>query len=254
MNPNPSPSDNTSLSHSYPHHLHIDPAMRSLLASTWQVLDQPPPPTLREILGAYKSKGDGDREMLLAMLNAKSAEDQRIASMASLHRTMLDIHQTTSPHIPQLNLPDPTRLPPLSPHGRQGIFSSSQSRPSPSSSPKVSLPAIRDHPNEDGPRKRMRTSESPPAPPRHNPDNQVASHNDLPPSPYSSTSKRSMSADSSHSSQQRGAMAIGSLLSSNEAMKESDENWSAQLSSERSSTRAMHERASRGHNHAAVSV
>ena len=37
---------------------------------------QPPPPSLREILGAYRSRGDGDREMLMAMLNAKSAEDQ----------------------------------------------------------------------------------------------------------------------------------------------------------------------------------
>ena len=75
----------------------IDPQMRALLAATWQVLDQviplshenthssglpmtplsqPPPPSLREILAAYKQRGDGDREMLLAMLNAKSAEDQ----------------------------------------------------------------------------------------------------------------------------------------------------------------------------------
>ena len=37
---------------------------------------KPPPPTLREILGAYRSRGDGDREMLMAMLHAKSAEDQ----------------------------------------------------------------------------------------------------------------------------------------------------------------------------------
>ena len=53
-----------------------DPALRSLLASTWHILQQPPPPSLREILGAYKSRGDGDREMLLAMLEAKSAEDK----------------------------------------------------------------------------------------------------------------------------------------------------------------------------------
>lgn len=38
--------------------------------------DQPPPPSLREILAAYKANGDGDREMLLTMLNAKAAEDQ----------------------------------------------------------------------------------------------------------------------------------------------------------------------------------
>ena len=38
--------------------------------------DQPPPPSLRDILAAYKANGDGDREMLLTMLNAKAAEDQ----------------------------------------------------------------------------------------------------------------------------------------------------------------------------------
>lgn len=39
-------------------------------------LSQQPPPSLRDILGAYKANGDGDREMLLAMLNAKTAEDK----------------------------------------------------------------------------------------------------------------------------------------------------------------------------------
>ncbi|CAG8591712.1 12397_t:CDS:10, partial [Acaulospora colombiana] len=38
--------------------------------------DQPPAPSLREVLGAYRIKGDGDREMLLTILNAKAAEDQ----------------------------------------------------------------------------------------------------------------------------------------------------------------------------------
>lgn len=69
--------------------------MKTALASSWRVLEQvsralqpphgpvshasrlqPPPPSLREILEAYKARGDGDREMLLAMLNAKSSEDQ----------------------------------------------------------------------------------------------------------------------------------------------------------------------------------
>jgi len=76
---------------------HLPPrSSKSLLASTWQVLDQPPPPSLREILGAYRTRGDGDREMLMAMLNAKSAEDQRIASVASLHRSMLEYYQISS--------------------------------------------------------------------------------------------------------------------------------------------------------------
>jgi hypothetical protein len=43
---------------------------------------QPPPPSLREILGAYRTRGNGDREMLTAMLNAKSAEDQVLTFLA----------------------------------------------------------------------------------------------------------------------------------------------------------------------------
>ncbi|EIN13627.1 hypothetical protein PUNSTDRAFT_140125, partial [Punctularia strigosozonata HHB-11173 SS5] len=66
------------------------------LAASYNVLEQAPPPTLREILGAYKAKGDGDRDLLMAMLNAKSAEDQRLASVAALQRTMLEIHQAHS--------------------------------------------------------------------------------------------------------------------------------------------------------------
>ncbi|RXW16588.1 hypothetical protein EST38_g9262 [Candolleomyces aberdarensis] len=50
--------------------------LRHVLASAHAVLDQAPPPSLREILSAYRAKGDGDRDMLLAMLNAKTAEDQ----------------------------------------------------------------------------------------------------------------------------------------------------------------------------------
>ncbi|KIK05567.1 hypothetical protein K443DRAFT_130399 [Laccaria amethystina LaAM-08-1] len=50
--------------------------LNRMISSAKSILDQAPPPTLREILGAYRSKGDGDRDMLLAMLNAKTAEDQ----------------------------------------------------------------------------------------------------------------------------------------------------------------------------------
>ena len=81
---------------------------KRLLSSTWHVLDQvcvlplprshlililpqPPPPSLREILGAYKSKGDGDRDMLIAMLNAKSAEDQV--------RPFLPLNTLPRPHV-----------------------------------------------------------------------------------------------------------------------------------------------------------
>ena len=51
---------------------------------------QPQPPSVREILGAYRMKGEGDREMLLAILQAKTAEDQvRLATTYLLSSTLL---------------------------------------------------------------------------------------------------------------------------------------------------------------------
>ncbi|CAE6474749.1 unnamed protein product [Rhizoctonia solani] len=67
---------------------------KSVLDSTFQALSQAPPPTIREILGAYSAKGDGDREMLVALLNAKSAEDQRIAAVATLQQTVLQMQHS----------------------------------------------------------------------------------------------------------------------------------------------------------------
>ncbi|KAF5374854.1 hypothetical protein D9758_000072 [Tetrapyrgos nigripes] len=148
----------------------------SLLASARNVLDQPPPPTLREILVAYRAKGDGDRDMLLAMLNAKTAEDQRIAQTASLHRALLEEHTSQS-----------TILPPLTHY------------PSP--------PSTYNHP----PRKRHRSSRSPYARPDSYRDTDRDSNAGLPPSPYSSRS--SHSPDFSPRSQHRTSMAIGSLIS-----------------------------------------
>ncbi len=55
----------------------------------------PPSPTLREILDAYKAKGDGDRDMLLAMLNAKSSEDQ-VGLLSRLHTATVVLLNDTS--------------------------------------------------------------------------------------------------------------------------------------------------------------
>ncbi|CUA72288.1 hypothetical protein RSOLAG22IIIB_00953 [Rhizoctonia solani] len=92
------------------------PSTKSVLDSTFRALSQAPPPTIREILGAYSTKGEGDRDMLVALLNAKSAEDQRIAAVAALQQTVLQMQhslavaqaqaQVTSPQIPQ-QLPSP---------------------------------------------------------------------------------------------------------------------------------------------------
>ncbi|KAG9104958.1 hypothetical protein FRC06_005025, partial [Ceratobasidium sp. 370] len=67
---------------------------KSMLESTFQALSQAPPPSIREILGAYSAKGEGDRDMLVALLNAKSAEDQRIAAVATLQQTVLQMQHS----------------------------------------------------------------------------------------------------------------------------------------------------------------
>jgi hypothetical protein len=57
---------------------------------------QAPPPSLRDILAAYKSRGDGDRDMLIAMLNAKSAEDQ-VCFSPNRHNRSIPIHLSLAP-------------------------------------------------------------------------------------------------------------------------------------------------------------
>ncbi|KAI0757302.1 hypothetical protein C8Q80DRAFT_1116492 [Daedaleopsis nitida] len=233
-----------------------DETMKSLVASSWRVMDQPPPPTLREILEAYKARGDGDREMLLAMLNAKSAEDQRLASLATLHRTMLDMYQVphaqTVPSIPPLHVPD-------SHHSQSYSHSHSHNFPSPPASyhhsPRApvsqqlhqdagyyshrrttssSSPAdpgrdrmIASSSSSQQTRKRRRTSRSPP-PTR---EAMSAHPNDLPPSPYSSASSAQSSGDSPRS---RESMAINSLLLNAHSGTAEDDTPKRNTSSERS--------------------
>jgi len=176
--------------------------------STWHVIEQPPPPSLREVLGAYRSKGDGDRDMLIAMLNAKSAEDQRMAAIASLHRTLLDLY-TTDAKIPP---PAPLQHYPLSsprinsPKDKRhmaelsnGYDSARKSAPSPREPLHQSQP----------PRKRQRYSCSPAPSSHHDARSSHPPSRDLPPSPYSSRSD-----SEEYSPRSRASMAIGSLLSS----------------------------------------
>lgn len=214
---------------------------KRLLSSTWHVLDQvcvlplprshlililpqPPPPSLREILGAYKSKGDGDRDMLIAMLNAKSAEDQvgliflspltrphsvqRMAAIASLHKTLLDLCTTE----PNVSLVPPTRQYPLSsPHiNTSKDIRHSTELPSAHDSAHRSVSSPRDPPHQpQPPRKRQRYSRSPVPSPHQDTRSSHPSSRDLPPSPYSSRSD-----SEEYSPRSRAPMAIGSLLSS----------------------------------------
>ncbi|TFK93574.1 hypothetical protein K466DRAFT_478357 [Polyporus arcularius HHB13444] len=237
--------------------------MKALLASSWRVLEQPPPPTLREILEAYKARGDGDREMLLAMLNAKTSEDQRVASVASLHRTMLDMYQ--APPVPPasvmpLHVPDghhsqpythghPFPSPPASYHHSPPASMSHQlhhdhphhARHRTSSSSSMTDPRERTSPSSgQQTRKRRRTSRSPPPlRARASPsEERVPVHpHDLPLSPYSSASSAQSSAGSPRS---RESMAINSLLLDSNIRE--DDTPKRNTSSERSTTMPSRER------------
>ncbi|ETW87550.1 hypothetical protein HETIRDRAFT_413862 [Heterobasidion irregulare TC 32-1] len=178
-----------------------------LISSTWQILEQPPPPSLREILGAYRTRGDGDREMLMAMLNAKSAEDQRIASMASLHRSMLEYYQLVPPSAHQ-SPNDHPYLESFGAYSHPGLSPQSNGNPS-SYSPRINKEPHRSS-HTVHPRKRHRTSESPHANHHSVPRAPTpSSPPQLPSSPYSSTRSDS----TQHSPHSRSAMDIGSLLS-----------------------------------------
>ncbi|CAE6422544.1 unnamed protein product [Rhizoctonia solani] len=67
------------------------PAASTSAEALFAALSQPPPPTLREILSAYAAQGRGDRDMLIALLKAKAAEDQRITSVAQLQQQVLQV-------------------------------------------------------------------------------------------------------------------------------------------------------------------
>ncbi|PPQ63525.1 hypothetical protein CVT24_004753 [Panaeolus cyanescens] len=199
--------------------------MRRLLSSAQTVLEQPPPPSLREILTAYRTKGDGDRDMLLSMLNAKTAEDQRMSSVANLHRTMLEIYQHApaesthsysrstngSYHYPTPSFthsPRPQDMPSRRPSHRHRASSRSRSPPRVQTHLSSTRDALSSH-HSDYPRKRHRSSRSPHL---SHPSPYETSHpsEQFPPSPYSA-SERSDSAE--YSPRSRASMTIGSLLS-----------------------------------------
>ncbi|KAJ7655159.1 hypothetical protein DFH06DRAFT_1269811 [Mycena polygramma] len=191
-----------------------DPSLGHIVSSASSVLDQPPPPSLRDILGAYKANGDGDRDMLLAMLNAKTAEDQRLASIAALHRTMLEVYQSPPVHLngshhyqthkytsPPLRETRPVR----------NVYAVSSGSRSPPYTRAPTHPMRASSPKSEHRRKRARSSRSPPP---HNSSQRRESlhdpHSELPPSPYSSSGSDS----AGHSPRSKGSMTIGSLLSS----------------------------------------
>jgi len=202
-------------------HARHDSEIHRTISSTLHVLEQAPPPSLREVLGAYQSKGDGDRDLLIAMLNAKSSEDQRMASVAALHRTLLEIYHTppVAPlhplHMhPSADFHSPHSIP-LSPPNHEikpmHNVGDSDSGCSPSSSPTTTREAPAPPASALPSQKRQRTShDSSPHHTKPNESHVSMKHGSLPPSPHSSS--RSNSAE--YSPRPRASMAIGSLLSS----------------------------------------
>jgi len=185
---------------------------KNLLASSWEVLEQPPPPSLREILGAYRARGDGDRDMLLAMLSAKSAEDQRIASVAALHRSMLEYYAvnpsasstTRTHHVRDSSEVDERPFPPIYTNGRVDQHYSdvrTHSRARPYSSP--DSPGA-DERNMNGRAKRHRSSASPCASYPSEASPALSASSVTPSSPRSDVSRSPISS--------RGTMAIDTLL------------------------------------------
>ncbi|TFK20142.1 hypothetical protein FA15DRAFT_689247 [Coprinopsis marcescibilis] len=225
---------NVVMQHRYPHSdpspppRHPSDDLRQALASANAVFDQAPPPSLREILTAYRTKGDGDRDMLLAMLKAKTSEDQRISSLASLQRTIIELHQRTNgaevlsppgrsaagnsyPYSPNHTPGAPSYPADQRPSRRGGNTHRASSRSRSPARAHPHMPPPRDAPNphqEPHPRKRHRSSRSPPP---HHRGAYEPSHpaEQFPPSPYSSD--RSESAD--YSPRSKASMNIGSLLS-----------------------------------------
>lgn len=227
---------------------HGDATAHALVANTLHTLDQVcgplrvfgwseahrctlqrSPPSLQEILAAFTSKGEGDREMLFALLNAKAAEDnvsllsehsrtaqltvpQRIAAERNLRRSLLEMYKGQPATSPSMYMPESQGYslpsPPASSY-RASPYPIRRASRSPSSSQSSDEAAYLDS------RKRRR-SHSPHADFRSHRQSSLSavtrSDTTVPPSPYSSASSQS----GSGSPRSREAMNIGSLLTASQ--------------------------------------
>ncbi|KAF8608642.1 hypothetical protein BDV93DRAFT_518719 [Ceratobasidium sp. AG-I] len=59
-----------------------------------QTLSSAPPPMLEEILSTFAAQVDGDKDLLAAILRAKEAEELRIAAVAGLQQTIVQLQHT----------------------------------------------------------------------------------------------------------------------------------------------------------------
>lgn len=56
-----------------------------------KTLSSPPPPTLEEIMATFNAQENGDKELLAAIVRAKEAEELRVAAVASLQETIMQL-------------------------------------------------------------------------------------------------------------------------------------------------------------------
>ncbi|WWC66648.1 uncharacterized protein I206_100552 [Kwoniella pini CBS 10737] len=79
----------------------------------WDEELPPPPASLSSILDSFRKSGEGDRELLLAILGAKKAEEERLSALIqtrltilqarlSLHSTAASLSSSPSPPVPVL--------------------------------------------------------------------------------------------------------------------------------------------------------
>ena len=188
---------------------------------------------MNDILGAYKSKGDGDREMLLALLNAKAAEEnvsihrsvlrahidtsrQRVAAITTLHRTLLDLYNGTG--LPPTDVAESAERhcvfpsPPSSSYQHSPTMAAQVSRPRRRKSASPSSAYSSEGSMSPNPRKRHRSRSPAPRERRSRPHYDslnvpALEPSSFPPSPYSSSSQSSIGSPRS-----RESMTIGALL------------------------------------------
>ncbi|KAI0094560.1 hypothetical protein BDY19DRAFT_913427 [Irpex rosettiformis] len=191
---------------------HSEMTAHALVANTLQTLDQRSPPSLQEILAAFTSKGEGDRDMLFALLNAKAAEDNRIAAEKNLRRSLLEMYKGQPMVSPSVYVSESQGYslpsPPASSY-RASPYPIRRASRSPSSSQSSDEATYL----ESRKRRRSRSPGIDLRPHRQSSLSAVTrSETAMPLSPYSSTSSQS----GSGSPRSREAMNIGSLLAASQ--------------------------------------
>ncbi|WWC99310.1 hypothetical protein V866_006211 [Kwoniella sp. B9012] len=81
----------------------------------WDEELPPPPASLSSILDSFRKSGEGDRELLLSILGAKKAEEERLTALIQTRLTVLQarlsLHSAAAALPPQMTVPPPNGSP-----------------------------------------------------------------------------------------------------------------------------------------------